>query len=142
MARGDAHQAVGQPVRLEIVAYAPTDFFHCLHCEVVWDHIGLGRAVHSEQRDSALPAELREEYARIVDWVNESTVRYGDRLRVKVVDAASVEGVARAVRHRLRRFPAFVVNGAEKVIGFDPERLEAVLERRLAGEEHRPRRER
>lgn len=116
------------PVRLEILAYAPTEFFHCLHCEAVFDHVGLGPRVHAEQRASGLlPPDLEREYAAISDWVVDALDRYGARLSVKVVDAASLEGVARALRHRIRRFPAFVINGRERVLGFDRDRLDAVL---------------
>lgn len=116
------------PVRLEILAYAPTEFFHCLHCEAVFDHVGLGPRVHAEQRASGLlPPDLEREYAAISDWVRDALDRYGARLSVKVVDAASLEGVARALRHRIRRFPAFVINGRERVLGFDRDRLDAAL---------------
>jgi len=63
--------------------------------------------------------------------------RFGDRLQFSVVDVASVEGLVKSIRHRARRFPAFIVDGRERIIGFDPEQLNAVLERRLE-EAHTP----
>jgi hypothetical protein len=117
-------------VQVEILAYAPTEFYHCQHCEVVWDSIGFGKRIRAEQRQNALPADLQAEYAAISSWVMQAFERYGDRLQVKVVDVASVEGVFKAIRHRARRFPVFVVDGRERIDGFDPERLDAALERR------------
>jgi hypothetical protein len=117
--------------RLEILAYAPTEMFHCLHCEAVWGHLGLGQAIHEEQRQSLLPPDLGEEYERISDWVAGALDRHPGRLEVRLVDAASVEGVGKALRHRLRRFPAFVVNGRRTVVGFDPTRLEAAVSEAL-----------
>ena len=118
---------------IEILAYAPTEFYHCQHCEVVWNHLGLGDRLHREQRASALPDDLQAEYAAISDWVRRAFDRYGDRLTIKVVDAASIEGLIKSIRYRARRFPAFIIGGHERIIGFDPVRLDAALSRRLAG---------
>lgn len=125
---GEGHQ----PLRLEILTYAPTEFYHCQHCEVVWNQVGLGRRIRREQRASGcLPPELESEYAAISDWAREAIARYGERLAIKVVDAASVEGVVKALWYRVRHFPAFVLDGHERLLGFDRERLNAVLAERL-----------
>jgi hypothetical protein len=121
----------GSSARVEIIAYAPTEFYHCQHCEVVWGHLDLGDRLHAEQRKSSLPEDLQAEYAAISDWVERAFDRYGDRLIVKVVDAASVEGLFKAVRHRARRFPAFIIDGEERVVGFDRDRLDLALTARL-----------
>lgn len=117
-------------MQLEILTYAPTEFYHCGHCEVVWRDVGIGARIRAEQRAAALPSDLQAEYAAIADWVAEAVGRYGDALQVQVVDVASVEGVLKAVRHRARRFPTFIVDGCERISGFDAERLDAALARR------------
>ena len=38
------------PLSIEVLTYAPTEFFHCMHCEVTMQAVGLGQAVHREQR--------------------------------------------------------------------------------------------
>ena len=118
-------------VRLEILAYAPTEFYHCQHCEVVWDSIGFGKRIRAEQRSQALPSDLSAEYTAIADWVGDAHARYGDDLQVRVIDVASIEGVVKAIRHRARRFPAFVLDGSERIIGFDRQRLDAALAQHL-----------
>jgi hypothetical protein len=118
-------------VQVEILTYAPIEFYHCQHCEVVWHSIGFGQRIRAEQRSAGLPDDLQAEYSAIADWVAAAHARYGDQLRVKVVDVASVEGVFKAIRHRARRFPAFVVDGSERIIGFDRQRLDAALAQRL-----------
>jgi hypothetical protein len=117
--------------QVEILAYAPTEFYHCQHCEIVWGHLGLGQRLHAEERKNALPADLQAEYAAISDWALQAFDRYGDRLTVKVVDAASIEGLYKAVRHRARRFPSFIIDGRERIVGFDRERLDNMLADRL-----------
>jgi hypothetical protein len=117
--------------QVEILAYAPTEFYHCQHCEIVWGHLGLGDRLHAEERKSALPADLQAEYAAISDWALHAFDRYGNRLTVKVIDAASIEGLYKAVRHRTRRFPSFIIDGRERIVGFDRQRLDSLLADRL-----------
>ena len=47
-----------KPILIEIVAYAPTAFYHCTHCEVVWQETGFSKGLHEEQVASALPPDL------------------------------------------------------------------------------------
>ncbi len=98
-----------EPLRVEIVAYAPTAFYHCAHCEVVWQETGFSAGVRREQAAAALPPDLLAEYQRVSDWVHDLLSEYGDRLVVKVVDAASVEGAWKTLRHGLRRYPVVIV---------------------------------
>ncbi len=123
-------------VRVEILAYAPTEFYHCQHCEIVWGHVGLGDRIRADQRQSNLPSDLQAEYATISDWVRQAFDRYGERLTVKVVDAASVEGLFKALRYRSRRFPAFIIDREERLVGFDRDRLDAALASRLGAPGH------
>lgn len=91
----------------------PTEFFHCQHCDVVSHQIGLGQRWRADQRGAEqLPPDLQEEYAEISDWILDASERYGDRLQVTLVDPASLEGFWKALRHRVRRFSSFVVDGA------------------------------
>jgi hypothetical protein len=118
-------------VQVEILAYSPTEFYHCQHCEVVWNQVGFGHKIRAEQRRAALPADLQAEYEAISDWVGQAHAVYGERLRFKLIDVVSVEGFIKAIKHRTRRFPAFVVDGSERIIGFDRQRLDAALAQRL-----------
>jgi len=117
--------------QVEILAYAPTEFYHCQHCEIVWGQVGLGSRIRQEQRESNLPPDLQAEYAEISDWVREAFERYGERLSIKVVDAASIEGIFKALRYRSRRFPAFILDSRVRVQGFNRGRLDELLAQRL-----------
>jgi hypothetical protein len=107
-----------KPVTVEIVTYAPTAFYHCQHCELVLGQSGLGERIHREQARDALPSDLREQFAAISDLVHQLRDRHGDTVRVRVVDAASIEGVWKSLRYRLRRYPAVVVD-KEKLVAED-----------------------
>lgn len=116
---------------IEIVAYAPTAFYHCQHCEVVWKESGFSTGLHEEQVQSALPPDLLLEYQAISDWAHHLLDTYGSRVLIKVIDAASAEGVWKTIRHGLSRYPAVMVGGQRHVCGSDFTAAEAEIIGRL-----------
>lgn len=108
-----------QPVSVQIITYAPTAFRHCQHCEVAFETMGIGRGVERDAASSSLPADLAGEYQSVSDWVHSLIERHPSRLAITVIDAASIEGVWKSLRHRVRRYPATIVAGREKAIGTD-----------------------
>ena len=120
-----------KPLLVEIVAYAPTAFYHCTHCEVVWQETGFSKGLHEEQVRSALPPDLLQDYQAVSDWVRRLFRVHCDRVIVKVVDAASLEGFWKTVRHGLRRYPAVIVEGRVKFNGADFAAAEAEIARQL-----------
>lgn len=117
-------------LKVEILAYAPTAFFQCRHCEVVMGGSDLGRRIRQEQLASGLPPDLSEEYARVSGWALEQLARHRDRIAIEVIDAASLRGFWKSLRHRVRRYPAVIVAG-ESFAGSALEVATAALARRL-----------
>ncbi len=119
---------MAEPLLVEIIAYAPTAFYHCTHCEIAWREMGKSNRVHEEQLESSLPAELQQDYAVISDWVKEQFRKNCDRIVIKVIDAASVEGFFKTLRYRTHRYPAVVVDGKKNFTGTDslPEAAEEI----------------
>jgi hypothetical protein len=106
-----------KPLLVEIIAYAPTAFYYCTHCEIAWNEMGKSNRAQEEQLESSLPEDLAREYRVISDWVKEMFRVHCDRLTVKVIDAASVEGVFKSLRYNARRYPAVIVNQKARFIG-------------------------
>ncbi len=121
-----------RPLRVEIIAYAPTAFYHCQHCELVWNQTGFSKGVHEEQLQSGLPEDLQREYAVVSDWARQLFARYCDRVVIQVIDAASLEGVWKSLRYGLHHYPAVIVDGTDKSIGTDFSPADASIARRLA----------
>ena len=121
-----------KPLLIEIVAYAPTAFYHCTHCEVVWQETGFSKGLHEEQVASALPPDMMHDYQAVSDWVRRLFQVHCDGVVVKVIDAASLEGFWKTVRHGLQRYPAVVVGGRAKFSGTDFAAAEAEIGSRLA----------
>jgi putative heme degradation protein len=100
-----------QPLRVQVVAYAPTVFRHCQHCEVAFAGVGLAERMHRNEARDALPDDLIADFQRVSDWVHELLNRHGPKVAVTVIDAASIEGFWTALRRGVRRFPAVIVDG-------------------------------
>jgi hypothetical protein len=109
---------MGQPLQVEIIAYAPTAFYHCTHCEVAWREMGASNRIHEEQVESSLPPDLANDFQAISDWVREVFRLYCDQLLVKVIDVASLEGFVKSLFYGIHRYPAIVLNG-KKFTGED-----------------------
>jgi hypothetical protein len=106
-----------KPVKVEVIAYAPVAFFHCRHCELVWNEAGAAKNIHEEQLATSLPDDLKQEYQQLSDWVREMVATFGERITFRVIDAASLEGWWKSLRYRVHKYPAIIVNGEEKVTG-------------------------
>jgi Protein of unknown function (DUF1525) len=123
------------PLLVEVIAYAPTAFYHCTHCEVAFREMGATNYAQEEQISSSLPEDLTNEYQQLSDWVREIFRQYGDRVVVRVVDAASIEGLIKSVRYGVRRYPALIVNHNERFSGGAYEDASREIAQRLSSEE-------
>jgi glutaredoxin len=119
------------PLRVEVITYAPTVFYHCQHCELTFQQMGIGDRVHRQEASEALPADLREEFHALSDWVHRIYETHGDRVQVRIVDAASIEGFWKSLRHGARRYPAVILDGKRRLSGSDIEALDAELQQHL-----------
>jgi hypothetical protein len=102
---------MSNPLLVEIIAYAPTAFYHCMHCEVAWREMGMSNRAHEEQLQSSLPEDLAQDYLAVSTWVKDVFRRFCDQVVIKVVDAASLEGFYKSLRYSARRYPAVIING-------------------------------
>jgi len=131
-----------KPVTIEVITYAPTVLYHCQHCELTFQEMGIGERLRRAEAAEALPDDLAREYQVLSDWVHDLLTRFGTRLRIKVVDAASIEGFARWLRHRVGRYPAVIIDGQKTIVNGDFTSLEREIEQRVAtapsGQEREP----
>ena len=118
------------PVRLEVLAHIPSDFFHCSHCEQLFDAAGLGASVHQEIQ-AAYPPEMLEETERLAAWLQDLSARYGEQIHIRVVDPQSPEGFIKSLRYRAGRYPTFVINRRTRYTGWEPAALDRLLKEHI-----------
>jgi hypothetical protein len=121
-----------KPVSVQVIAYAPTVFYHCQHCELTFQEMGIGERLRRREAADALPDDLTREFQVVSDWVHDLLQRHGRRVRVDVLDAASIRGFFASLRHRVGRYPAVIVDGREKQTGLDFRALDPLIDRKVA----------
>lgn len=117
---------MADPLLVEIIAYAPTAYYHCTHCEVAWREMGADNRIHEEQLQTSLPEDLIREYQTVSNWVRDVFRQHCDGILLKVIDAASVEGFIKSLKYNARKYPAVIVNRKARFLG--TERLSAASE--------------
>jgi hypothetical protein len=117
-----------RPILLEIVSKVLTTFDHCRHCEIFFDQAGLNKKFHQNEMDE-YPSDLKEEYVKLSDWIRELRRLYKHRLLIKFIDIQSPLGIYKALRHRIRTYPTFIIEGKETYAGWDKNHLEDLLDK-------------
>ena len=117
-------------ITLEVISLVPGLFNTCAHCEFINDQVGL-----KEKRDrqdlNEYPEDLKDDYLFLSQWVKELSQRYREKILIKIIDAQSLEGLYKSVRHRVFRYPAFIIDRKKKYIGKDKSQLDTLLQEEL-----------
>ena len=118
-------------INVEVVAPLITGTKHCQHCQLFIDDAGISQQVQKDEL-SSYPEEMWNDYARLSQMVRDVTSRYGDQLRVTLIDPHTPMGFWKSLRHWVRRYPTFIVNGQAKYSGYDIGALDSLLRARGA----------
>ena len=99
--------------------------------------MGLRQKVQKDLMDSALPEDLRAEFHQLSEWAYTLLGKFGSRVYVRLIDAASIEGFFKSLFRRFWRYPAFAVEG-QRYIGSDFSRVDALILGALRRKEAEP----
>ena len=116
------------PIQLVVIAPVLTDFRHCTHCEYIFDQTQVGQETH-KQILNEYPEDFKEDFIRLSAWLSELAHRYRNFLQIKLVDSQSFEGFIKSVKYWVRRYPAFIISGTEKHVGWDKVSLDQALQK-------------
>ena len=119
-----------KPIFLEIVTRTLTTYGHCRHCIVLFDESGLQKEFDKKALDD-YPQDLREEVARLSDWIRELSGLYKHRIVMRVIDAHSPVGMAKCLRHWIRKYPTFIIDGKKAWVGWDKDKLESLIDKHI-----------
>jgi hypothetical protein len=71
---------------------------------------------------------VKAEFLKVSDWIRKARARYGARVAVLLVDPQSLGGMWKVLRHRIRRYPTFLIDRGEPIVGWEAA-PDAALER-------------
>ncbi len=116
------------PIRVDVIAPVPEGWGLCQACELLMARADLDQAPPERGLDE-LPPEWQADFQRLSALIFDLAGRYRDRILIRVYDPRSLQGLVKAVRHRARRYPTFVVAGHDRVVGWNDAALEQALVR-------------
>ena len=116
------------PIRLEIVAPMLSGVeMSCRGCGMIFNSLGLKKQDRNGMSNE-YPEDWKDAIGQLSQWVNDLTRLYRHRLNIHIIDAQSPLGLWKQLRYRTFKFPAFIVEGESKYIGWDPQELEAIID--------------
>jgi hypothetical protein len=93
--------------------------------------MGLRQKVQRELLETGLPEDLKQEFHALSEWAGALPAKFGDRVRVRLIDAVSLEGFVKSLLGRFWRYPAFSVRG-HRYVGSDFSRVDDLISTQLA----------
>src|SRR5512139_410259 len=117
-----------KPILLEVVTKVISSYGQCRRCKILFDEAGFDQKVHQKEIDE-YPADLKEEYGKLSDWIRELNRLYKHRLSIRLIDVQSPLGIYKSLRYRIRTYPTFIVEGKETYVGWDKSQLEGLLDK-------------
>jgi hypothetical protein len=113
-------------VNVEVIAPLISGVRHCPHCQPYLEDAGISTPVQREEIGS-YPEEMWRDYTRLSGLVRDLVTRYGNQLRIVLIDPHTPMGFVKCVRHWIRTYPTFIVNGRAKYTGWDERSVDTLL---------------
>ena len=110
-------------VHIDVISPLPEGWGICLSCEMLMARANLDQAPHERGLDE-YPPEWQEEFQRLSDVVLDLSDHYQENVLIQIWDPRSLQGLLKSIRYWVRRYPTFIVNGQNKVTGWDLQQLE------------------
>ena len=114
------------PVSVDVIAILPEGWGLCNSCELLMARADLDQAPPDRGLDE-YPPEWQADFQRLSALIYDLADRYGDRVLIRIFDPRSWQGLIKALRHGVRRYPTFVVDGRTRIVGWDESALESAL---------------
>ena len=113
-------------VEVEVIAPLISGVRHCRHCQPFLEDAGISAPVQQEELGS-YPEEMWQDYTRLSRLVRSLAGRYGDQIRIVLIDPHTPMGFVKCVRHWIRQYPTFIVNGRAKYVGWDERSVDTLV---------------
>jgi hypothetical protein len=122
-----------KPVLVEVLApMLSSTEMGCRGCGAIMGSLGL----RNHDRNACVdgyPDDWKFAVGSLSEWISELFRLYRHRIKIRVIDAQSPHGLWKQLRHRVFKFPAFIVDNKKTYIGWEYAQLEAIIDERIRG---------
>ena len=115
------------PVQVEVITPLPEGWGICLTCEALIAQVEMGQAPCDRGLEE-YPPEWQADFRRFSELIFDLSQRYGDSVSIRIWDPRSFQGLIKAIRYGAHRYPTFVVDGRQKIVGLEAARLDQALQ--------------
>ncbi len=115
-----------QPVQVEVISPLPEGWGICLTCEAMMARANMGKAPYARGLEE-YPPDWQEDFQRLSALILDLAARYGENILIRIWDPRSLQGMFKAIRYGVRRYPTFIVEGQKKIAGWDAAAIEQAL---------------
>lgn len=116
-----------KPVQIDVFYPIPEGWGMCTTCEMMMAQANLGQAPQERGLDE-YPPEWKEEFQRLSTIIFTLADHFQEQVQIRIWDPRSLQGMLRSIRHGVRRYPTFIINGRNKIMGWDKDQLEQQLQ--------------
>ena len=120
-----------KPILVEVVAPMLSSVeMSCRGCGAIMQSLGM----RSQDRKSCVdgyPDDWKFAVESLSKWIGDLSRLYRHRIMIRIIDAQSPHGLWKQLRHRIFKFPAFIVDKKKTYIGWEYAELEAIIDERM-----------
>ncbi len=110
------------PVKIDVFFPVPEGWGFCTACEVMLAQANLGKPPETRGFEE-YPPEWQEDYQRLYTLVYDLADTYRDKVRILIWDPRSFQGLLKSIRHGVRHYPTFIIDGKSKITGWEIDQI-------------------
>jgi hypothetical protein len=103
-------------ITLEVVAPILDMQGLCVSCQAMMGQVGV---MPAGDAPGDYPEDVRRDFQTTLALVQQASEVLGDGPRIRWSDPRSLRGLYLSLRHGIRRYPTFLLNSGEKIVGLE-----------------------
>jgi hypothetical protein len=115
-----------KPVQIDVFFPVPEGWGMCTTCEMMMAQADMVQPPY-ERGLEEYPPDWQEDFKRLASTIYLLADRYPDNVKIRIWDPRSFQGLLKSIKHGVRRYPTFIVNGHNKITGWDNNKLDQIV---------------
>lgn len=101
-------------VKVEILSFFPTFYSICKGCQLAISASGFHL---TSEMFKEYPDNMKESYKEICNLAFNLSNYFGNHIKISAIDISTPKGIWKSLRYKIKKYPAFIINGKYKIIG-------------------------
>ncbi len=123
-------QRLENVLKIELLSLNPIFYKQCQQCETFFDQAGIAAKVQVEMV-SRYPVEIERDQEQLAAVLANIVQKYPDRIAIRVIDPQSPIGFYKSLRHWVRSYPTFIIDGKQVITGANQADLDQAIQMAL-----------